>query len=185
MTERAIVATFFRSAVGITRLHAVTVVSDFTCSDGRTVRSRDYYDVDWSKRSGCYLFNKSGSGGREPVEVQGLFFTSGPVEIRREPPTWCSARGPIEGPATRRIRRRNPTRRMMTLPGHITLEPGQDLLDWLQGENIEQDAVFCSECSDMVRGDYLCEHTWWCDKISWYSTPSDPCGHAGGEDCWT
>lgn len=184
MTERAIVATFFRAANGVTRMHALTTIEDFDCSDGRVIRSRKYYDVDWSRRSDCYLFHCSGGGGGEPIEVEGLFFTSGPVELLRRPPTWCSSRGPIEGPATQRIRRRNPTRRMMLLPAHIKPRPGHDLLDWLKWDNIEQDAVFCSECRDMIRGDYLCKHTWWCDKVGWYSTPSDRCGHGGGEECW-
>lgn len=71
---------------------------------------------------------------------------------------------------------------MLRLPRHIDLDPGQDLLAWLECNGVEQDAVWCSECDDHVRGDYLCEHTWWCDKNGWYSTPTERCGHER-EEC--
>lgn len=182
MTERAIVATFHRSASGMTRLYAVTAVSDFECSDGRVIRTCVHYDVDWSKSCDCYLFHRSGHGGGEPVEVEGLFFASGPVQVERKPSMWCSPGGEKDVRGTRRIRRRNPTRRMMKLPRHIALDPGHDLLNWLELENVQQDAVWCHECHENVRGDYLCAHIWWCEKIGWYSTPSEPCGHERG-DC--
>lgn len=181
MTDRAIIAEFFRHAGGATRLHSLTVVSDYTCNDGRILRSKKTYDVEWSHRYGYYLFHNSGSGGSERVSVMGAYFTSGPAIVRETKSTWCH-RPDSSGRKTHIVRKRNRTRRLTCLPEHIDLRPGHDLLDWLKWENVEQDAVWCSECKDWLRGDYLCEHTWWCDKIGWYSTPSDRCGH-DREEC--
>lgn len=182
MTERAIVATFFRSAAGVTRLFALTVIEDNEHRGGRVFRVRKEYDIDWSRGEGCYLFHYNGGGGGESVPVRGLFFTSGPVNVDREPSDWCDGRRTKRRDRTRRIRKRNPTRRMMRPPPHIDLRGCDSLLDWLERHNVQQDAVWCSECADAIRGDHLCKHTWWCSKNGWYSTPSERCGHEQ-EEC--
>jgi hypothetical protein len=186
MTDRAIVAEFFRPACGCPRLHAMTVVEDFECSDGRVLRSLKTYDIEWCRTYGYYLFNNSGNGGDETVETSGIYHASGPAVVQEKPAQWVDGRDnpPWRGRRTRMIRKRNRTHRLFRLPKHIDLEPGQDLLDWLECEGVQQDAVWCSECADWVRGDYLCQHTWWCEKIGWYSTPSDRCGHEREECEW-
>lgn len=183
--KRAIIAEFFREPGGMTRLHTLTVIQEKVSPHYGVQISRDYYDVEWSKRYGCYLFDQCGAGGgNRTVPVRGLYFTSGPARVREKKSTWCygGQRPDPAGLRTRAIRKRNRTRRLLNLPKHFDLQPGEDLVDWLQSHHIEQDAVWCSECNDWVRGDYLCEHTWWCDKIGWYSTPSDRCGH-DSEEC--
>lgn len=184
--NRAIIAEFLVERGGriLPRLFNLTVVRDFVCSDGRVVRSKDQYDVNWHRNGEYYLFHKSGMGGAERVKVMGNYFTSGPAIVRETKATWCHRPDPT-GRRTRDTRRRNRTRRMSTLPEHIDLRPGEDLLDWLENHNVQQDAVWCSECCDHVRGDELCKHCWWCEKNGWYSTPSERCGHNRGEcDEW-
>lgn len=184
MTGRAIVAEFFRAAHGVPRLHALTVIEDYQCADGSVVRSRAQYDVDWCRTYGFYIFDKVGFGGKEVVTAGGLYSASGPAHIKERAPQWVDARDkpPWHGRRTRKIRKRNRTGRLFRLPGHIDLQPGQDLLDWLESEGVQQNSVWCSECNDVVLGDELCQHTWWCEKIGWYSTPSEPCGHKR-EEC--
>lgn len=184
MTERAIIAMFYRPASGVPRLHALTLVNDYICYDGQIIRSRTEYDVEWSRSYGYYIFHQSGCGGGERVTASGLYYASGPASVNEQSAQWCDSRDkpPWHGRRTRIIRKRNRTRRMARLPRHIDLDPGQDLLAWLEHNGVDQDAVYCSECVDWVRGDHLCEHTWWCDQIGWYSTPGDPCGH-DREEC--
>lgn len=187
-TVTGVVGHFYRSGNGDTRLFALTVIREgVSRHTGGAYISKGTYDVEWSKRYG-YLFGMTGcGGGGRTVEVDGLFHCSGDIEIERKPcrlvdlrdkPRYC-------GRATRRIRRINATRRMMRPPIHIDLRHGQNLFDWLVSNGIEQDAVWCAECRDWVRGDYLCKHCWWCDKNRWYSTPSESCGHPREEcDTW-
>lgn len=180
MTERIIIAQFFKRPGGGMLLHGMTVIEEKISPHYGVQIARDYYDVEWSNGCGCYLFDHSGSGGgNRPSHVTGLYFISGPARVIEKKSLWCygGQRPDPAGLRTRAIRKRNRTRRLFNLPKHFDLQPGDDLFDWLQNENIEQDAVWCSECVDYVRGDYLCEHTWWCDKIGWYSTPSERCGH--------
>lgn len=183
MTARAVVAEFYRAENGVPRMVNLTVIKRMLDTDGQEYFSRTLYDVDWSKTSGCYLFHMSGGGGGERVTVQGPYYASGPAVLNERPTQWCGVKftGGGRDRGTRLARKRNPTHRMLRLPRHVDLQPGEDLLHWLEWNNIEQDAVWCSECDDMVRGDYLCDHTWWCDKVGWYSTPTEPCGHERGE----
>ncbi len=179
-----LVGQFFRAPNGETRLFALTRISEgIARHNGKTYVSQTIYDVEWSKRHGYYLFDQSGGCGGNVVKVSGLFFCSGDVQLDLAP---CDLvhhadNPPWRGPRTRRIRRRNATRRMMRLPRHIDVGPGQDLFVWLNWNGIEQDPVYCSACRDWVRGDELCEHCWWCEKIGWYSTPTDRCGHPQAE----
>lgn len=180
MVERGIVAQFYKEPGGRLALNSLTVIeckSDHV--GGREYIARTEYDVDWSRSYG-YLFHQSGGGGRPPIDVSGVYFTSGAVAIKENPATWCDGRGRER--RTKAIRKRNRTRRLLNLPKAIDLRDGQDLFDWLQDNGINQDAVWCSECRDFVLGDELCKHTWWCEKIGWYSTPADRCGHERG-DC--
>lgn len=184
MTDRAVIAEFFRPACGVPRLHALTVVKDFVCSDGRVLRSQTQYDVEWSRTYGYYLFHQSGSSAGDLVTIGGIYHASGPAVLHEKPSQWVSGRDkpPWRSRATRLVRKRNPMHRLLRLPKHIDIEPSQDLLDWLQSNGVHQDAVWCSECKDWMRGDYLCEHTWWCEKNGGYSTPSEPCCHSR-EEC--
>jgi hypothetical protein len=162
--EQAIVAQFQRFS-GRIWLWSLTVIAEETTRHG-TGLMRKTYDVEYSKRYG-YMFDQSGAGGSDPVIVSGLYFTSGNVTVRETPSSFV----------TRKARRLNPTRRLRILPGEFISELGTDLLGWLERNAIQQDSVWCSECRDRVLGQELCEHCWWCEKIGWYSTPSDRCGH--------
>jgi hypothetical protein len=148
------------------------VIAEETTRHG-TGLMRTEYDVEYSKRYG-YLFDKSGCGGSDPVTVSGLYFTSGNVTVRETPGQFV----------TRKARRLNPTHRLRKLPGEFTSERAADLLDWLEDNGIQQGSVWCSECRDRVLSEELCEHCWWCEKIGWYSTPSDRCGHDREECEW-
>lgn len=184
-TTIGVVGHFYRAPNGETRLFTLTVISEgYSRHNDKIYISRKVYDVEWSKKYG-YLFHNSGSGGGNVVKVDGLFFCSGDVEIERDRCQLVDARDnpPWRSKRTIRIRRINATRRMMRLPRHVDLQPGQDLSTWLGWNGIEQDPVYCSECRDWVPGDELCKHCWWCDKRCWYSTPSDRCGHASREEC--
>jgi hypothetical protein len=174
----AVVTRFFRHAIGSPKIHSVTVIEDGISSDGRAYIYRKEYDVEWSRSCGYYLFHHSGSGGDTVVTVSGLYHVTGGAAVKEEPAEWVDARdhAPWRGRRTRVIRKRNRTRRMQRPPRMIDLEPGEDVLAWLEREGVEEQAVWCSECHDHIRGDELCKHCWWCDKIGWYSTPSERCG---------
>jgi hypothetical protein len=169
MTERrAIVAEFHKDSGGRLTLISVTSVEDHGDYFYRKI-----YDVDHSKSHG-YLFHQSGAGGSGPVPVNGPYFVSGNVEVK-------------EGPnrlVNRKARKRSRTRRLRAVPVAFDLEQGWDLLDWLEHNAIQQDAVWCSVCRDHLPGDDLCEHCWWCDATGWYSTPSDRCKCKDREACY-
>lgn len=177
--ERGVVAEFFKYPGGRLEIVSLTVVDNRTAIDGRECVSRTLYDVDWSSRHG-YIFHQSGSGGGSRVEVRGIYFATGSMWLVERRAEWCDHRRREQ--ATKAIRKRNRTRRILNLPRQIDLSEGEDLLGWLQRSAIEDHAVHCSECRDFVPGDELCAHTWWCKKICWYSTPSDRCGHER-EEC--
>jgi hypothetical protein len=63
------------------------------------------------------------------------------------------------------------------------LQPGWDLLDWLEHFAIHGEAVWCSVCHDYYPGEELCKHCWWCDKTGWYSTPDERCKCKDQEEC--
>lgn len=174
---RAIVAEFQKSAGKRLTLWNLTVI-EFGSDADRDWLYRKYYDINWSRSYDSYLFHHSGSGGGNDVEVSGIYFATGDVTIKETPCQLVDARDkpPWRGKRTRAIRELNRTRRLRSLPKAFDIKPGHDLLTWLQGNALEQQAVYCSTCRDDLPGDYLCDHTWWCDKIGWYSTPSEPCG---------
>jgi len=183
---RAVVTHFFRPASGRPVIHSVTVIEEKSDNrDGKTYVYRTEYDVEWSRSYGYYLFHQSGGGGG-PVPVSGIYHVSGSVEVKEEPAQWVDARDkpPWRGRRTRMIRKRNRTRRLNLPPKQIQLDADTDILCWLEHNGADVDAVWCSECKDMVRGDYLCQHTWWCDKTGWYSTPDERCACKDGEECY-
>lgn len=178
---RTIVSQFVKWGSDPIRLWAFTVLQDVEWPDGRVTRStREEYDVVWSRRDG-YLFHNSGCGGGPLVEVMGHYHVSGDAAVIRErAATWCSARDrpPWLGKRTQKIRRRNATRRLRQLPLCIDgMQPGWDILDWLENNAIQEDAVYCAECDDWLSGESNepCDHVWWCDKSGWWSTPSERC----------
>ncbi len=121
--------------------------------------------------------------------MKGIYLLSGPVAVKvRERPVDLVSRTdhpPWRSAATRKIRERNRTRRLAKLPSDLRDKDSGDLLDWMRWNAIEQDAVYCSECHDYVPGDQLCQHSLWCDTVSWYSTPSSrlDCKHCIGGVC--
>lgn len=188
----AAVAEFHKASNGKLTLFSLVTFERGTEHDGRQYVLRATYDVDFSRTYG-YLFNQSGFGGNNTVSISGIYFACGKVTIKETP---CQLVDPLDKPPwrgkkTRTIRERNRTRRLKRLPKAFTsdtaislgLKPGEDLLDWLQNNAIEQDAVYCSDCRDFVPGDQLCQHCWWCDKISWYSTPAERCKCKDREEC--
>lgn len=152
--------------------------------DGRGV-TRRYYDVDWSKQFGCYVFDCSGVGGSDTVEVSGIYFAKGPVLIKENPTTLVHGADhpPWTSPETLAIRARNLTRRLKALPRRYRCGRGGNLLNWLRDNGIEQPSVWCSECQDRFPDDQTCEHIWWCDTTAWHSTPSERCGCATRAEC--
>lgn len=175
--ERQIVAEFRKDSGGRLTLWQLTALQEKTGA-GETYISRSIYDVEWSLSYG-YLFDMSGFGGRGPIPVEGIYFASAGAEIEERP---CRLFDPNRK-YTRALRKRNRTRRLRRLPRAFDLEPGWDLLDWLQHRAIEDSAVWCSVCRDHLPGGSLCEHCWWCRAASWYSTPTERCKCKSQEEC--
>lgn len=174
---RAIVAEFHKTAGGRLSLWSLTSITEEAARDGsgKTYLMLRVYDVETSRKFG-YIFHQSGGGGSSPVSVEGIYFTSGDVAVEERPCHLVDPKDkpPWRGKKTKAIRKRNRTRRLRSLPKAFTSDSG-DLLDWLEVNGIEQDAVWCSECRDSYPSDQLCSHCSWCDKIGWYSTPSERC----------
>lgn len=196
--RRVIVTQFFKWGDGEPiRLWAFTVFRKKTGHGGRTWTSRDEYDVEWCHTTGCYIYHQSGGGGGSRVDVYGPYHVSGNALVRERhdvfvgerAPQWVSARDipPWNGKRTLKIRRRNRTRRLRQLPMCINqMQPGWDILDWLEHNAINARAVYCSECDDWLpdTNDDPCDHVWWCDKTCWWSTPSERCDCKDREQCW-
>lgn len=166
---RSVIGTFFKESSGRLRLDSLEVIRPI---EGRTHYGYDTYDVDYSKTYG-YIFHMSGCGGRTVFDVSGIYFVSGEVRVNEVPSTFVQ-------PASRQ---RNKTRKLRRLPQSFDLQPGQDLLDWLERNGIDSDTVWCSICRDRLPESDLCEHTWWCDRTSSYSTPDDRCKCANRAQC--
>jgi hypothetical protein len=173
---RRLVAEFHKDSGGRLTLFALTTIEDGTDPDGREYSMRKYYDVERSHRYG-YVYHCSGMGGGARIAVSGIYFATPGVEIKEEPTQLVDARDkpPWRGKRTRPIRKRNKTRRLRVLPKAFTPDRGRDLLDWLEVNGIDDDAIYCASCRDYVPGRDLCEHSWWCNVTGWYSTPSEPC----------
>lgn len=183
MGERSCVAQFIKGSGGRLELWSITYMEEKVSRDGAAYVSRDYYDVETSRRYG-YIFDQSGGGGgNKPVVVDSPYFVTGDARVVERPNRLCCWPLDETGRRTRKMRKRNRTRRLTNLPPYFDLEPGEDLLQWLQRTAIEQDAVYCSECSDFFPEDSLCNHIWWCDKAAWWSTPGERCHH-DGFDCY-
>lgn len=191
MDRVATVAEFHKNSSGKLTLWSLTAIERGHDRDGREYLSKKIYDVEYSRTYG-YLFQQSGWGGAMPVTVSGIYFTSGDdVEIKETPCDLVDSRDkpPWRGKKTQVIRQRNRTRRLRKLPKAFTADPrglqtGDDILNWLQNNGIEQDAVYCSDCRDFVPGDELCKHCWWCDKTGWYSTPAERCECKNRDECF-
>lgn len=181
---RDIVAEFYKSAGGRVTLDSMTVLAEERGHDGTTYVRRSIYDVDYSRRYG-YLWHMSGFGGDHLNEVRGIYWVSGNPQIKELPTQLVDRRDkpPWTGKRTLVIRRRNRTRRLPKLPKAFDLQPGWDLLDWLENCAIRDEAVWCSKCRDYVSGQELCQHCWWCDKTGDYSTPDEPCSCKSREEC--
>ena len=119
------------------------------------------YWVDWCRRDRCYLFHLAGGGGCPPVVIDGLYWTPDPSWVTEQPSTLVNDDA----------RCRNSTRRLDAMP--IDLKGCDDLLDYLNQHERNEEAVWCSRCRDDLPNDDLCEHIWWCDRASWYSTPEE------------
>jgi hypothetical protein len=182
--ERSIVAEFHKDSGGRLKLFSLTTIERRVNGDGQEYFSRDIYDVEWSRTYG-YLFDQSGAGGTKIVAVSGIYFVSGDVSVKEGPTQLVDAgdKPPWRSKRTRVIRARNRTRRLRALPKAFDLEPGWDLLDWLEHRAIPGDAVYCSTCRDFFPENSLCEHCWWCDQKHWYSTPAERCECKNREEC--
>lgn len=171
MQPRAYVAEFHKNASGRLILFSLVVIKEGTDQTGREWQMRATYDVDHSRQYG-YIFHMSGAGGSHHVPVSGPYFASGDIEVEEQPSTLIN----------RKARKRNRTRKLRSVPKAFALEPGRDLLHWLEQNAIEETAVYCSVCRDHMPSDQLCDHCWWCDEIGWYSTPSERC-KCGRKEC--
>lgn len=186
--NREIVAEFFKDSGGRVILNNLIVLQERKSYDGKIGVYREFYDVDYSRQYG-YLYHMSGAGGWGPIEVSGIYFVKGKPKLKEKDPTWVDARdsAPFEDrPRTQAVRKRNRTRRLPRLPKAFDLADGDDILDWLHGNGIEGDSVWCSVCRDCYPGSdgwNLCKHCWWCDKTGNYSTPDERCDCKNREDC--
>jgi hypothetical protein len=176
----AFVAEFQKDARGRLELWSLVTFED----DGRGIERR-YYDVDWCKKFGCYVFDYSGGGGSHTVEVGGIYFAKGPVSIIETPSKLVSGADhpPWTSPLTLAIQARNRTWRLKALPQRFRSGRNGNLLDWLENNGIQQPSVYCSECDDRFPDDQACEHIWWCEEACWWSTPSERCGCGTRADC--
>lgn len=182
---RSYAATFHKSDGNRLTLFSVTTLTqEISGHDGRAYLSRTEYDVDYSRRYG-YIWRETGGGGNRVIEVRGIYFSSGDIQVREKPTRLVDPldNPPWKGRRTRAIRQRNRTRRLKALPKAFDLRDGEDLIGWLERNAIEDDAVFCSTCADITTGQDLCEHTWWCDRTCWYSTPTERCDCKNREQC--
>ena len=195
--HREVVGHFWKDSSKRVRLTALTVLQEVRPAAGDVYVAREEWDVDYSKTFG-YLFHNSGGGGDETIEVSGIYHVTvsclarkllgeslgelRPPRIIEKDPQWVGK----SKRKTEEIRKRNRTRQLFKLPKAIDLNEGEDLLDWLQTNGIEGDAVWCSTCRDFFPGtdDWnLCKHCWWCDKTGTYSTPNDRCDCKSREEC--
>ena len=155
--------------------------------DGKTYVGSDGYDVEWSKYHQTYIFHNSSRGFHEP-EVSGIYFLAGDMKVKEKPYTRVDGgdKPPWQSKRTKAIRERNRTRRLAKLPKAFDMSHVENLLEWLQCNGIESDAVYCSTCRDWFPGDSswdCCEHVWWCDKTCDYSTPDERCKCKDRETC--
>ena len=155
--------------------------------DGKTYFGADGYDVEWSKRFLSYIFHNSSSGFHKP-EVSGIYFLWGDMKVKEKPCALVDTRDkpPWRSKRTKIIRERNRTRCLRKLPKAFDMKGCENLLEWLQQNGIESEAVYCSTCRDWLPGseyDEMCEHIWWCDKTETYSTPDERCSCKDRETC--
>ena len=183
-----LVGTFYKTAGGRLTLDSLTTFTNEWSNYARSYYvSRTGYDVDYSRRFG-YLFHESSGGGENFVEVSGIYFASGKIEIKEEPAKFVDAhdKPPWKSKKTIAIRQRNKTRRLKKLPKAFDMTHCDNLLEWLEYNAIDADAVWCSICKDYFPGSddwNFCEHLWWCDKSGNYSTPSERCKCKNREEC--
>lgn len=182
---RKILAEFQQRSDGRLILFNLTVYQEVDNGYGHSFWMLERYDVDFSRKWG-YIFHMSGCGGNFPLQVSGIYFTSGHPEVTEKPCELCAEDYKSEaefGPKTVLVRERNRTRRLRKLPKGFDLQEGEDLLGWLQNNAIQDDAVYCSTCKDWTPGGEPCEHVWWCYKTGWYSTPDQRCSCKSREEC--
>ena len=183
-----IAAEFHKDSGGRLKLFSLwTRTEGVSLHDGKTYFGSDGYDVGWSKYYHSYLYHNSSSGFHDP-EVSGIYFLSGDMKVKEKPCQLVDSRDkpPWRGKRTLAIRKRNRTRRLARLPKNFDMAGVANLLEWLQQNGIESDAVYCSICRDFFPGnnDYdLCEHIWWCEQTGDYSTPKDRCKCKDRETC--
>jgi hypothetical protein len=183
-----VAAEFHKDSGGRLELFSLWVrTQEVSRHDGKTYFGADGYDVEWSKYHHSYIFHNSSSGFHKP-EVSGIYFLSGDMKVKEEPCQLVDARDkpPWKGKRTQAIRKRNRTRRLARLPKAFDMDDCENLLDWLEQNGIESDAVWCSTCRDWFSGGELyetCEHVWWCDKTATYSTPDERCKCKDRDEC--
>jgi hypothetical protein len=189
--NREVVGMFYKNSSKRVYLDSLVVFQEIKGHDGEIYLRIEQWDVDYSKVFG-YMFHMSGAGGDETIEVSGLYHVTARTVAKRllgEPLGALEAPQIVEKDPTyvcAKANERNRTRQLFKLPKAFDLEPGQDLLDWLQDNGIESETVWCSTCRDCFPGDNecaLCEHVWWCDKTCNYSTPDDRCKCKDREEC--
>jgi len=180
--KRSIVAQFHKSAGGRLTLWSLVSIEEEKARDGSDDiwLNRKTYDVDLSRKYG-YLYHQSGGGGSGPIHVDSIYFFSGEVAVEERPCQLLERSKSTGRWKSRAIRARNKPRLLRMPPKAFRIDGGY-LLNWLEVNGIDQDSVYCSECRDSMPGNELCQHCWWCEKIGWYSTPSERCGHKR-EEC--
>ena len=168
------------------RLFSVYVLSEGMSYEGKQIRYVDGYDVEWSKAYQSYIFHNS-SSGIMPKKISGIYYISGDMKVKEKPCDLVDVRdkAPWKGKKTRIIRERNRTRRLKRLPKAFDMDGVSNLLEWLQANGIEEDAVYCSECRDWLPTDQdePCDHCWWCANTATWSTPDERCSCKDRDEC--
>ena len=128
--------------------------------DPKYPKSYDEYDIEYSKRDGCYLYDKCGgdSIAKGIWNNEDIYWVAPDIAVRGED-------------------NRQPTR-LMELPKTFRTDDA----DVFFADMVESDAVYCSICDDWFSDEESmpCEHVHWCDECNCYGgsgTDDSKCEH--------
>ncbi len=143
---------------------------------GRRVGFGSMYDIERSKASGEFLMSDSGGGDAGHLQ-------------RPDAKWWARADHPVadvdvyDGHGA--VTGRPPDEKNRVGDDHLLSFQGMQgdpfpIKDLADRVRVVDSLVVCGTCDDWLDGDDTnnpCEHTRWCDKCGWWSTPEEPCRH--------